>query len=242
MQNVFANRHNMHLAVIRTLDSPEIPFDWKTQSPAAFAAKAAELRLKVTALTGLLAQQQAATSGFAADKAREEKVLEDIANELSQALAGWFLDQGREADAAPIDLALSTWQGLRDTDLLAKSKLLHQKLTGALAAGPAAVSSLATYGLDSADATDLAKETADFERLIADPAAAISRRKSLTNALRPKFAEVADHLAQMDRLVLRFRRTEAGTAFAAAWQAARAIRDLGGSGSADPTPPTTPTT
>ncbi len=240
MQNVFANRQNMHLTTVRLLDSPEIPFDWKTASPAAFAAKAAALRPKVTALTGLLAEQQAATTGYAADKAREEKELEDIAHELSQALAGWFLDQGREADAAPIDLALSTWQRLADTDLLAKAQLLHQKLTGALAAGPAAVTALATYGLDAADATDLAKETADFERLIADPAAAISRRKSLTAALRPKFAEVADLLAQMDRLVLRFRRTEAGAAFAAAWEAARIIRDLGTSGPADPTPPAPP--
>ncbi len=136
MQNVFANRQNMHLAVLRLLDSPEIPFDWKTASPAAFAAKAAELRPKVTALTGLLAQQQAATTGFAADKAREEQELETLAHELSQALAGWFQDHGREADAAPIDLALSTWQRLPDTDLLAKAQLLHTKLTGALAAGP----------------------------------------------------------------------------------------------------------
>ena len=110
--------------------------------------------------------------------------LTTITHELSQALAGWFQDQGREADAAPIDLT---------------------------------------------------KETSDFERLIADSAAAISRRKSLTAALRPKFADL---LAQMDRLVLRFRRTEAGTA----WQAARTIRDLGTSGPAPPatcSPPST---
>jgi hypothetical protein len=49
----------------------------------------------------------------------------------------------------------------------------------------------------------------------------------------------------MDRLVLCFRRDEPGTRFAAAWQAARIIRDLGGStpgtpsAPAGPTPPTT---
>ena len=52
-------------------------------------------------------------------------------------------------------------------------------------------------------------------------------------------------LSRMDSLVLRFRRDEPGTRFAAAWQAARIIRDLGGSASgtlaapATPTPPTT---
>ena len=66
---------------------------------------------------------------------------------------------------------------------------------------------------------------------------AISRCRSLTTALHPKFREVAELLAKMDRLVLRFRRDEPGTRFAAAWDAARIIRDLGGAASATPTPP-----
>ena len=40
----------------------------------------------------------------------------------------------------------------------------------------------------------------------------------------------------MDRLVSRFRKTEAGTAFANAWFAARIIRDLGGSAPQPPAP------
>ena len=61
-------------------------------------------------------------------------------------------------------------------------------------------------------------------------------RRALTLALRPKFQEVGVLLKKMDRLVLRFRRTEPGTAFAAAWQASRIIRDLGGSAPAEPEP------
>ena len=38
----------------------------------------------------------------------------------------------------------------------------------------------------------------------------------------------------MDNLVLRFRRTEAGAAFAGAWAASRVVRDLGGSTPAKP--------
>jgi hypothetical protein len=43
-------------------------------------------------------------------------------------------------------------------------------------------------------------------------------------------------LKKMDRLVLRFRRTEPGAAFAGAWSASRIIRDLGGSAPAEPVP------
>lgn len=97
---------------------------------------------------------------------------------------------------------------------------------------------MANYGLEAADATLLAKETSDYETLVANPAAAISGRKALTSALRPKFREVAALLTKMDRLVLRFRKTEAGTRFAAAWKNARIIRDLGAAEPAEPAPPT----
>ena len=242
MQNEFANRQNMHFTIVGLLDKDEFQPVWKDQKPTAFTARAGELRPKVAALTGLTAEQQAATTGYAADKAREEQELEDVAYEIGQALAGWLEDQGRQADAAQIDLSLTAWQRLRDTDLIAKAKLLHQHLSAAIAEKSP---TLAEYGLDMADATALAKETADYEALVADPSVAISRRKSLTSALRPKFREVAELLAKMDRLVLRFRRDEPGTRFAAAWDAARIIRDLGGSAPgapaapAGPTPPTT---
>jgi hypothetical protein len=224
MKNEFANRQNMHLAVLALLADPAHRPVWINQPPAIFATRAAALGPKVAALTDLIAGQQADITGHAADKDREEQELETAAHEIGEALAGWFEDQGREADAAHIDLSFSAWQGLRDTALIAKAKLLHQKLSSALATDAAA---LAKYGLDAADATLLAKETADFESLVANPAAAISGRKALTAALRPKFREVSQLLAKMDRLVLRFRRTEAGTRFSDAWKSARNVRDIG---------------
>jgi hypothetical protein len=51
----------------------------------------------------------------------------------------------------------------------------------------------------------------------------------LTVTLRPKFREISQLLQKMDRLVLRFRKTEPGTAFANVWAASRIVRDLGGS-------------
>jgi hypothetical protein len=238
MQNEYANRQNMHLTVLTLLGTTEFQPVWKNKKPAAFTARAAEFEAKVGALAALISSQQADTTGYAEDKAREELELESAAHEIGQALAGWFEDQGRMADAAQVDLSLSAWQRLRDTELVAKARLLHQKLTDAIAADAAA---LADYGLDATDAAALAKETADFEAIIANPAAAISSRRALTLSLRPKFREVGELLAKMDRLVLRFRSDEAGNRFAEAWQAARTIRDLGQAAPATPTSPTPPT-
>jgi hypothetical protein len=235
MKNEFANRQNMHLAVLALLADPAHQPAWKNQAPAAFSARATELGPKVNALNDLIAGQQADTTGHAADKDREEEELETAAHEISQALAAWFEDQGREADAARIDLSRSAWQGLRDADLIAKARLLHGKLSAALAENAAA---LVDYGLTPADATLLAAETADFEAIVANPAAAISGRKALTGILRPKFREVSELLAKMDRLVLRFRKSEPGTRFADAWQATRIVRDLGESAAPQPAPPT----
>lgn len=239
MINEFANRQNMHLAVQRLLSSAEFKPVWLDQPPLAFTALVGQLAVKVNDLTVLIASQQAATTGFAEDKAREEQELESIAHEISQALAGWFESVNRQADAARIDLTLSAWQRMRDTELIAKARLLHQDLNSALATNAA---ELADYGLELNDAIALAKETADFETIIASPAAAISGRKALTNTLRPKFREVGELLGKMDRLVLRFRKTGDGKRFADTWQATRIIRDLGQAAPAQAAPPASNTT
>ncbi|MEO5913368.1 MAG: hypothetical protein ABIS50_03985 [Luteolibacter sp.] len=235
MINEFANRQNMHLAVLALLADPAHQPVWKDKKPVLFTTRAAALGPKVAALTGLISGQQADTTGHAADKDREEEELEAIAHEIGETLAGWFEDQGNEAEAAQIDLSFHAWQRLRDTALIAKAKLLHGKLTSALATDAAA---LLEYGLDPADATQLAKETDDFEKLVATPAAAISGRKALTKSLRPSFREVSELLGKMDRLVLRFRKTPPGALFAEAWKAARNVRDLGQAAPTEPAPPT----
>jgi hypothetical protein len=233
MQNEYANRQNMHLTVLKLIDTAEHEAAWKDQKPTAFTTRAAQFRPLVHSLTDLIAGQQTATTGYAETKEREEQELEALAHEIGQTLADWYEENGREGDSAQIDLSLTAWQRLRDTELIAKSRLLHGKLTAALAENAAA---LADYDLTPADATLLAKETADFEEITADPSAAISRRRALTVTLRPRFAEIGQLLKKMDRLVLRFRRTEPGAAFAGAWDTSRIIRDLGGSAPAEPEP------
>ncbi len=234
MQNEFANRQNMHLTVLQLLENPQYQGAWKNQKPTAFTTRAAQLGPLVNELTDLIAAQQTATTGYAAAKEREEQELEDLAYEIGQTLADWYEENGREGDSAQIELSLSTWQRLRDTELIAKARLLHGKLTEALATHAA---DLAEYDLTAADATLLAKELADFEKITADPSAAISVRRSLTVTLRPKFRVVSDLLAKMDRLVIRLGRTEPGAAFANAWSASRIVRDLGGSAPEDKAAP-----
>ena len=213
MQDRYANRQNMHLTILKLLDNLGFEAAWKDQKPTTFTARATQLRLLVPGLTDLIAAQQAATTGYAETKDREEQELETLAHETGQALADWYEENGREGDSAQIDLSLSAWERLRDTELIAKAHLLHQKLTAALAENP---TELAEHDLTEADATLLAKELGDFEKITADPSAAISRRRALTLALRPRFQEVGALLKKMDRLVLRFRRSEPGPAFAAA--------------------------
>lgn len=238
MKNEFANRQNMHLAVLALLQNPVHFPAWKGLAPVLFTTRAAALAVLVNGLTGTIAAQQAIITGAAQDKEREEQELEDIAHEIGQALADWFDDQGRQTDAAQVQFSLTDWQELRDTELISRAKLLHQKLTSALGTDATA---LADYGLDAADATQLDKETTDFEKIVADPAAAIAGRKALTKVLRPKFREVSQLLAKMDRLVLRFRKTAAGRQFADTWAAARIVRDLGAAAPAEPAEPTPPT-
>ena len=233
MQDRYANRQNMHLTVLNLLNKEQFQAVWKNQNPTAFTTYVARFSTLTSALANHIAAQQAATIGYAQAKEREEEELETVAHEYGANLAAWLEENGRDGEAAQIDLSLTAWQRLRDTALIAKARLLHQLLTAAIASDAAA---LAEYDLTTAEAGILKKETEDFEKIVADPAAAISRRRALTLTLRPKFAEVSDLLGKMDRLVLRFRRSAPGTAFAEAWDAARIIRDLVGSAPDSPPP------
>ncbi len=114
-----------------------------------------------------------------------------------------------------------------------RSLTLHNTPAAALAASPEA---LVAYGLSPVDLADLTKELDDYAAVIETPSGGIATRKALTAALRPDFREVSMTLKSMDRLVLRFRRTPAGEAFAENWKTARVIRDLGAN-NPNPSPP-----
>ena len=136
MQIEYANRQNMHLTVLKLIDTPEFEAAWKDRKPTAFTTRAAQLRPLVNSLTDLIAGQQAATTGYAETKDREEQELEALAHELGQTLADWYEENGREGDSAQINLSLTAWQRLRDTELIAKGEIfLSVKLLKSQQAG-----------------------------------------------------------------------------------------------------------
>jgi hypothetical protein len=224
MIDEFANRHAMHLTILDLLERPENTPIWMGARPYAFTAKAAQLREKVTALGETIRQQEAAITGFAAQKEREAQDVETLAHELGSALAGYHEDAGREAEAAMTDYPLTRWQAMRETSLLEKARLVHLKLLAAIAAD---ADGLEQHGLNTEDATALLKEIEEYARIIESPQAAKATRKALTLSLRPRFRDISELLQSMDRLVLRFRSTPAGKQFAASWKSARRINQLG---------------
>lgn len=235
MIDEFANRQAMHLTVIELLDNPTHKPAWENTTPVVFTTKSLKLRTKVAALTMTIAKQEADLKGRAEQKDREETELETIAHSTGQALAGYLEDKNREAEAAEIDLSISGWRRLRDTALLAKATLLKDRLRIILDNEDPV--ELDTYGLAEGDHAALTKELDDYASVIASPSGGIATRKALTVALRPAFREVSEILRSMDRLVLRFRTSPEGRAFAENWVTARVVRDLGAN-NPDPVPPT----
>jgi hypothetical protein len=234
MIDELANRQAMHLTVIELLDDPALTPVWENVTPTAFTDKATSLRLKVTALTTKIAEQEADIQGRAVQKDREETELEILAHEIGQALADYFTDKNRESEAAEIDLSLSAWGRLRDTALLAKATLLKTRLRTAIDSDTPGV---LPYGITETDHTNLVKELTDYAAVIESPSGGIATRKALTAALRPSFREVSVILKSMDRLVLRFRSTVPGKAFADNWFTARVVRNLGANNPEPPAPP-----
>lgn len=234
MKDEFANRQAMHLTVIELLDNPLHKPVWENQPPVMFTTRSLLLREKVNALTLHIAKQEAELRGRAEQKDREETELETIAHEIGQAFAGYLIDEGREGEAAEIDLSLDAWRRLRDTALLAKAVLLETRLIDALAAD---APGLVPYGIAPADLTAYSAELEDYRTVIESPSGGIATRKALTAALRPSFREVLGILKAMDRLALRFRSTQEGAAFAENWKTARVVRDLGAN-NPEPVPPT----
>lgn len=224
MIDEFANRQAMHLTIIELLDNTEYKPVWENQNPVAFTARSTTLRSQVDDLTTFIARQEANITGRAEQKDREETELETIAHETGSALATYLEDNEREGEATEIDLSLSAWRRLRDTALLAKATLLQSRFSAALIADAVG---LAEYGLDPEDLATYGKELEDYRKVIESPSSGIASRKALTASLRPAFREVSATLKAMDRLILRFRKTDAGKAFADNWKTARTIRDLG---------------
>lgn len=171
-------------------------------------------------------KQEAGLGGLAVEKDREETELEDAAFILAQALLSWFNDQKQESEAAEVDFAKSSWQGLRDQQLLTKSQRVIDLATAATSSPKAA--DAAEYGITPDAVAELVKEGKDYDDIVNEPGVAQSVRKALTKGLRLAFALVEKKFQELDALILQFGKTDAGKAMITAWKDARIQKGLNG--------------
>lgn len=195
---------------------------WKNQRPLIFSEKATKLLDAVSDFSQTATEQEKTITGFAAEKERNEAELEELGQELGEALGEYFLDHQQDAEAHTVDFPISSWRRLRDESLLNRSRILATKLAQALTADAAAI--------------------AEYEDDLAIPTTAIAARKALTAKLRKKYQAANTLLLSMDKLVARFSTTPRGRDFVATWKAARIIRDRSTPAAATEQKPNTPPT
>jgi len=236
MNDYYLNRINMGKTVFACLDAPEHEPLWKNQPPQRLTDAIGEARALLGELEALGRTLSESTTGSAADKRREEKELEDAAYELGRLVVRCCRAAGDETGAATFDLTLSGWRKMRDETLLQTARLLEVK-AGQIAATPGG----AAYDITTARVAALKKEADDYAAVIASPDQKIKQRAAENQRLRGAYAALAERLEEVDDLMLVLRRTAAGAALVAAYEAARAINDRGRRPEDDPAEPTPPT-
>lgn len=232
MNDYYLNRLNMGRKVYACLDSKEHTPLWKGQEPPALEKAIDAGRVMLAGLEKLAQDQGKDTTGSAADKAREEKELEDAAHVLGRLVVQCCRAAGDETTAATYDLPISGWRRMRDEGLLQTARSLEAK-AAELAATPAG----AEYGITAARVATLNKEADDYAALIAAPDDAIGSKAAVTNRVRPAFADFENQLQIIDDLLLPLRATETGALLVAKYEQARTINDRGRRPGKDDTPP-----
>jgi hypothetical protein len=234
MKDEFTNRLDAFRTTISFLSHPDQKPKWHGVSPLRFAQRTAEAASAVAALAEFCQKQASVITGAAADKAREEKELEDAVHVLGQAVGECCSSLGNEADAAKCAFSKGQWQKMRDAMLLANAREVIRIAQAVLGSHPAEA---AECGITPAAIAACTKEADDFHAIITAPQQAIAGRKALTSLLRDRFNAVESIFERMDALVDQF----PDKVFVAAYKAARTIRDLGhgagGDASQPPSPP-----
>ena len=144
---------------------------------------------------------------------------------MSRALLEWFRAHGDHTNAAKVDISKSKWHDMRDERFLDQLKLTLSLAKDALTKDAQADE----YGITPARVDLFAKEVAEYAEIIAAPQSSIAERKGMTGQMKDKFKEVEAKFVSLDNLILQFGRTPEGREMIAAYQAARIVRDLGGS-------------
>lgn len=215
----------MFRTVQQTLNKPEYLAVWQNQPPLGFGVLAAEFFEALADFESLLASHTQQSAGATQDKTREERELADAAHLLGSALAIWLRRQNDNTNAARVAHSPSAWARMRDEELLQLSQAVID-LAESVVASPNAADA-EKFGITAAAIAEVTKERTDYVAIVAAPQQQITERKALGQLYRPRFQTISGLLADMDDLILQYRTTPAGETFAAAYQSARTIRDLG---------------
>jgi hypothetical protein len=213
MRDEFTNRLGAFDTTLANLNKPANQAVWFQQPPVVFTTKVADSAAAVEELRESCRKQEAAITGAAVDKGREEKEAIEVAHTLGRALVTWFRDQADETNAAKVDLSESGWRRLRDQVLVEKGRLVRELAQGVVS-GPKAAQA-ADYGITAAGVASVNKEVEEYAAVVSAPQASIAGRKALTQQLRQRFNAVEAKFAVLDDLILQFGSTAVGQALIA---------------------------
>ncbi|MCA9165669.1 MAG: hypothetical protein KDA62_21930 [Planctomycetales bacterium] len=223
------NRDRSRLAAfnasLTVLNAPEHKPLWFDKNPKVFTRLVAEATAAVENLEAICQAQSTKITGTVADKAREERELEDVCILYGTTVGLYFQAAGNEADAAKVDFAESVWRRMPEQELIATSRVLIDLMNSILA--EVSPESAAEWGITPETVSSVQKESDDFAAIAADPQSLIAKRKALTSSLRAEFRAVTDKFDVLDRLINHFTTTPAGAAMATAYRNARNIIERG---------------
>lgn len=236
MNNFIANQLASYRTRLTCLDRPENTAIWQNKNPVKFTEKVASIRDAMQRLELTAARQSATGTGTAADKAREERELEDAAFTLARAVVAFTTDKENLTLAHKYDFPISHWRQLANEPLLQSALLLRKDAAELAALGQSA----ADYGI-TPDAVDaLQKEVDDYARCIAAPQDATADRSALTESLPVQSRAIASLFGQLDDLLPQFRKAPGGPEFIESYRASTRIIQRGHR-SASPVSPPAPT-
>ncbi len=235
MRDEFANRQSMHLTVLNLLDKPESRAVWEDNNPIKFTERVGEFRAKVTALTATIAEKTSDITGQAVEKDREETELEVLAQELGVTFAEYLGDQGREGEAAEFELLplqMAEPARYRPPRQSHPPQDPPHRRPRRRRTRPHRIRHLPRRS------RPLHQGTRRLRKSHPEPLRSHRHPQSPHRRPPPGLPRSAQYPPlHRHRLVLRFRTTPEGKAFAANWKTARTVRDLG-SNNPDPEPPT----
>jgi hypothetical protein len=195
----------------------------------AFADAVTRAREGTTAIRGTTGKQQTPTTGVAEDKEAARTDLEDKMVVLAGLLSAHAAKSGDHDLGARVEMSRSTVDRLSESDLVNTATRVADNATANLTA-------LESYGVKSAQVTELNEARTKFESIKGSPREAIVGRKVATMSLPTAIAAVRSIFRnEIDKMMLAFR--TANRDFYNAYITARSVVNRSGRSAKSEEPP-----